>query len=243
MRFRKITENVENIQTLPDKPQLSATDMKIEFDKGSKIIKEAFNDQVDDLNTFQNDLSDIYFRIPQRNIVVGDNLDSQMLHFDFSNLTFDEMSSSQYIVYVDNNHYIQAIAKSSSLAGINLKDGATEVELFRINNQDVITTNVTEYKLSNTFASVTSIDTNTAEYEKITINDNNWISDIGDKNYVHTQSTSADTWVITHNLGKYPSVTVFDSAGDEVIGDINYNSLNQITITFAGAFKGTATLN
>ena len=243
MRFKKITENVENIQTLADKPQLSASELKAEFDKGSKIIKEAFNNQVDDLSTFQNNLDDIYFRIPQRNIVIGDNLDSQMLHFDFSNLTFDEMSNSQYIVYVDNNHYIETITKTTSLAGINLKDGANYVELFRITDQNIITTNETEYKLSNTFATVTSIDTNTAEYEKITINDTSWNTNIGDKNYVHNQTESTSSWVITHNLGKYPSVTVFDSAGDEVIGDINYNSLNQITITFAGAFKGTATLN
>lgn len=65
----------------------------------------------------------------------------------------------------------------------------------------------------------------------------------GDKNYVHTQLTSSDTWVITHNLNKYPSVTTFDSTGEEVIGDITYNNVNQVTISFAGAFKGRATLN
>ena len=64
-----------------------------------------------------------------------------------------------------------------------------------------------------------------------------------DKNYIHTQSQSSNTWVIAHNLGKYPSVTVINSAGDEVVGDVKYDSQNQVTVTFKGAFKGTAILN
>jgi hypothetical protein len=38
-------------------------------------------------------------------------------------------------------------------------------------------------------------------------------------------------------------VTVIDSAGEEVIGNITYDDQNQVTITFSGAFKGSATLN
>ena len=49
--------------------------------------------------------------------------------------------------------------------------------------------------------------------------------------------------LIVHNLNKYPAVSIIDSAGDEVIGNIHYDSLNQVTITFIGAFKGKATLN
>ncbi len=72
---------------------------------------------------------------------------------------------------------------------------------------------------------------------------NNLINEKQDKNFYFVQTTATNTWVIVHNLGKYPSVTVIDSAGTEVVGDINYDSLNQITITFSGAFKGSATLN
>lgn len=64
-----------------------------------------------------------------------------------------------------------------------------------------------------------------------------------DKNYVHEQTTASDTWAIVHNLNKYPTAVVINSAGEEVIGDIKYDSLNQITIYFKGAFKGKATLN
>lgn len=66
---------------------------------------------------------------------------------------------------------------------------------------------------------------------------------VEDANYLHTQTTASDTWVIVHNLNKFPSVTVIDSAGNEVIGEVIYNDANQVTLKFEGGFKGTATLN
>jgi hypothetical protein len=38
-------------------------------------------------------------------------------------------------------------------------------------------------------------------------------------------------------------VTVKDSAGSTVIGEVEYVDLNNITITFSGAFSGEAYLN
>lgn len=64
-----------------------------------------------------------------------------------------------------------------------------------------------------------------------------------DANYLHTQTTASDVWVIVHNLNKFPSVTVIDSAGNEVVGEVTYNDANQVTLKFEGGFKGTATLN
>ena len=61
--------------------------------------------------------------------------------------------------------------------------------------------------------------------------------------YIHNQSTPSSTWVINHNLNKNPSITVVDSGGSEVEGAVTINSLNQITITFCGAFSGKAYLN
>lgn len=87
---------------------------------------------------------------------------------------------------------------------------------------------------------------NKPQINNITLEGNKTLEDLGiinDLNYVHTQNTASDTWVIVHNLNKYPSATIINSAGDEVIGDIFYDNLNQITITFKGAFKGKATLN
>ena len=64
-----------------------------------------------------------------------------------------------------------------------------------------------------------------------------------DANYVHTQGVPAAQWVITHNLGKKTSVTVVDSADQVVIGQITYNSDNQVTLDFQGSFSGKAYLN
>lgn len=65
----------------------------------------------------------------------------------------------------------------------------------------------------------------------------------GDKNFVFTQNVAASTWVINHNLGKYVSVTIVDSAGTVVNGEIEYNSINQVTVTFRSPFTGEAYLN
>ena len=67
--------------------------------------------------------------------------------------------------------------------------------------------------------------------------------DVADANFVFEQTEASAEWVIVHNLNKYPAVSIIDSAGDEVVGNIHYDSLNQVTITFIGAFKGKATLN
>jgi hypothetical protein len=64
-----------------------------------------------------------------------------------------------------------------------------------------------------------------------------------DANYVYTQASPSSVWVITHNLNKYGSVTIVDSADNVVYGEVFYNSLNQVTLTFAGAFSGKAFIN
>jgi len=71
---------------------------------------------------------------------------------------------------------------------------------------------------------------------------------IGDITFTHNQSTTSDTWVITHNLNRFPSVTVVDSANTIVQGTVVYNSNKQLTVTFfangsALAFQGKAYLN
>lgn len=65
----------------------------------------------------------------------------------------------------------------------------------------------------------------------------------GESTYIYHQSVASDIWYIVHNLDKYPSVTVVDSAGSVVIGDVQYITRDEIILTFAGAFSGTAYLN
>ncbi len=64
-----------------------------------------------------------------------------------------------------------------------------------------------------------------------------------DKNFVFTQNIPATIWIVTHNLNKYPSVSVVDSANTTVYGQVEYNSLNQVTLTFKAAFSGKAFFN
>lgn len=62
-------------------------------------------------------------------------------------------------------------------------------------------------------------------------------------NYVHDQQAASATWTVVHNMGKKPSVSIVDTADDEVIGQVTYNSNNQLTIAFSAPTSGKAYLN
>lgn len=64
-----------------------------------------------------------------------------------------------------------------------------------------------------------------------------------DKHYTHNQVGTSTIWIVTHNLKKHPSVSVIDSGNNVVIGDCNYDSENQLTLTFSSSFSGKAYLN
>ena len=49
--------------------------------------------------------------------------------------------------------------------------------------------------------------------------------------------------IINHNLGFYPNVTVKTSSDDILETGIDYNSINQIKLTMAQPFSGTAYLS
>ena len=61
--------------------------------------------------------------------------------------------------------------------------------------------------------------------------------------YVHDQQVASATWVVTHNLNKFASINIVDTANEEVVGDVAYNSLNQITINFTAPISGKAYIN
>lgn len=61
--------------------------------------------------------------------------------------------------------------------------------------------------------------------------------------YLHNQQTASASWVVIHNMNKYPSVSIVDTANDIIMGEIKYNSLNQLTITFTADISGKAYLN
>lgn len=62
------------------------------------------------------------------------------------------------------------------------------------------------------------------------------------RRYIHTQASASAEWVITHSLGGYPSVTIVDSSKTHVIGEVQYDSTTQITVSFTAAFSGYAYL-
>ena len=60
--------------------------------------------------------------------------------------------------------------------------------------------------------------------------------------FIFNQPIASSIWVITHNLNTYPTIIVIDSSGNICYGDMQYNSINQLTITFSAGFSGTAYL-
>jgi hypothetical protein len=65
----------------------------------------------------------------------------------------------------------------------------------------------------------------------------------GDKNFVYTQLVASAVWNVVHNLDKFPSVSVVDDDQNQVFGSVVYNTVNDLTITFNGAFSGKAYIN
>lgn len=72
---------------------------------------------------------------------------------------------------------------------------------------------------------------------------NNLYFTVNRVSYIYTQDVASSSWVITHNLGFYPNIVVKDSANSVVEGEIDYDSANQVTLTFQSAFSGMAYLS
>lgn len=62
------------------------------------------------------------------------------------------------------------------------------------------------------------------------------------RRHVHTQEIASSEWVIQHTLGGHPSVTIVDSADTYVIGEVQYDSTTQLTVSFTVPFSGYAYL-
>ena len=66
--------------------------------------------------------------------------------------------------------------------------------------------------------------------------------------FVHTQSSAATTWTITHNLdSQYLNVEVIDSTGNSLVGTsnypvVNFTSANVTTLTFSTSITGYAAI-
>lgn len=121
-------------------------------------------------------------------------------------------------------------AKMQNLATANRVLGSTSAGVIgetQIVTNMIATNAVTEDKLASSLLG--EIDANTVK--------------VTDKHYAHTQGASSASWVVNHNLNKFPSVTVVDSAGTAVVGQVDYGSENQVTLTFKASFSGKAYFN
>src|SRR5262245_52472938 len=47
--------------------------------------------------------------------------------------------------------------------------------------------------------------------------------------FMHSQGTPSTVWTVVHNLGFHPNVTVQDSSSSTIEGEIQYDSVNQLT--------------
>lgn len=119
--------------------------------------------------------------------------------------------------------------------------------ILNVNGQPSVITNLdNRYALQANVSETDPIFTNSPSYNISQSDIDNWnagISSANDKYYNHTQLMPSSTWTITHGLNKHPSVTITDSSGNVIIGNIKYLNVNQVQITFSGAFTGEAKLN
>tara|TARA_R110000765_G_scaffold86597_1_gene166444 strand:+ start:2382 stop:3110 length:729 start_codon:yes stop_codon:yes gene_type:complete len=77
----------------------------------------------------------------------------------------------------------------------------------------------------------------------VTILEYDSINNTGDKNYSWQQTANSKVWQVTHNLNKYCAVSVTNDNKEEIYPNIEYDSLNTITLTFSSAISGYAFFN
>jgi len=165
----------------------------------------------------------------------------------YTNLMLEEgISASSYVEYTNTNAAEISVTGLSDYAPLNSPalTGTPTAPTAAVG------TNTTQIA---TTAFVTNAITNYSPYPSQTGNsgkflttdgsDVSWVQVVQDKTYIHEQATASSTWTIQHNLNKYPAVSVVDSSGNEVITDVTYTDLNNLTITMTAAFKGKAYLN
>ena len=58
-----------------------------------------------------------------------------------------------------------------------------------------------------------------------------------------TPELTGSIWEIEHRLGKFPSVTVVDTSNNVIYSEVQYNDINNVTITFSSEVTGYAYIN
>lgn len=60
--------------------------------------------------------------------------------------------------------------------------------------------------------------------------------------FVHTQSTAAATWIVTHTLGRYPNAAQVVIGGEVVYADVTYPNITTVVVAFPSPQTGALRL-
>jgi hypothetical protein len=131
------------------------------------------------------------------------------------------------------------VTEQTNQVVVNIQEQTTPLTLDIQESPQLVTLNITE--------NPSDVNVNIVENKQevmVSVIDYSSGSNSGsDSFYQHNQMVPSSSWIVNHNLSKFPSVTIVDSAGTMVMGDVLYNSENQVTITFGAAFAGKAYFN
>ena len=160
---------------------------------------------------------------------------------DFSTVTSFKISETQLYRGLDPLANFYANPLIGSMVMISQCDKISNWGVFKWSNsiQDIV--NLDFYDITLEYVSGPGFFEDEKDYFiSILTYDTNLTSD---KNFVWTQSAAESTWQVTHNLNKYCSVDVVNDTEDIIYPNIEYTSLNTVTITFSTPISGQAFFN
>lgn len=103
MAFNKITDNVEIHQTLPDNPNLTASELKQTWDTPAQIIKDSFNNAMTDASNLNSTVNTL-------NTNVNNLMNNEVILFDDPNGTLADVTLSESVT---NFEYLEAFYVSN----------------------------------------------------------------------------------------------------------------------------------
>lgn len=187
-------------------------------------------------------------RYTYQNVELGDTRLNETISFltELGNsVSFSSISSWMISKYAKPNKIVETFYTAPLVGRQILISNAFNPSDWAIFNWDSSTQNVVEpnfYDISLTLVNSSGGLVDGQDYF-ISLLGNTSGGGGGDKNFVYNQASPALVWNIVHNLDKFPSVSVVDSAGTTVFGNVQYLNVNELTVTFNGAFSGKAYLN
>ena len=120
----------------------------------------------------------------------------------------------------------------------NLNTTSVQVQIFGVDNRVMIPDEVTISGANQVLVTFNTATTGRA----VVLTGHNDGNPKPTYSFIHYQTTSSSSWVITHNLGREPITRVFIGNQEVQPQSITHNSLNQLTIAFTQAYAGIAKL-